>query len=220
MIRSTSAVVFCLISVSCSAIVRAEHRPSFETLVKPFLNKHCVSCHGVDAQEGDVSFHKLAGVDVDNAELWKRIWEQVSLKEMPPRNESDQPNALERWKLASWITVELQRAMKDKGGFQNHLLPSKGNHLDHELLFGEIPVGLEPSSTPARIWRIHPQEHLTRLNELIAKEPAFDPTKPGLRARGDHIPPNEDGEVKVYYGLDRLIGWVGGTAAYAAAITG
>ena len=198
MIRSTAAVVFCLISVSCSEIVRAEHRPSFETLVKPFLNKHCVSCHGVDAQEGDVSFHKLAGVDVDNAELWKRIWEQVSLKEMPPRNEVDQPNALERWKLASWITVELQRAMKDKGGFQNHLLPSKGNHLDHELLFGEIPDGLEPSSTPARIWRIHPQEHLTRLNELIAKEPAFDPAKPGLRARGDHIPPNEDGEVKVY----------------------
>jgi len=220
MIRLTAAVVFCLIYVSCSAIVRAEHQPSFETLVKPFLNRHCVGCHGDDAQEGDVSFHKLAGVDVDNAELWKRIWEQVSLKEMPPRNEVDQPNALERWKLASWITVELQRAMKDKGGFQNHLLPSKGNHLDHELLFGEIPDGLEPSSTPARIWRIHPQEHLTRLNELIAKEPVFDPAKPGLRARGDHIPPNEDGEVKVYYGLDRLIGWVGGTAAYAAAITG
>src|SRR5690606_36399207 len=34
------------------------------------------------------------------------------------------------------------------------------------------------------------------------------------------IPPNQEGEVKVYFGLDRLIGWVGGTAAYAAAITG
>jgi hypothetical protein len=41
-----------------------------------------------------------------------------------------------------------------------------------------------------------------------------------LRTRGDHIQPNRDGEVKVYFGLDRVIGWVGGSAAYAAAITG
>ncbi len=127
---------------------------------------------------------------------------------------------MERLQLANWITGELERAMKDKGGFQAHLHPSKGNHLDHDLLFGKIPEGLEPTSTPARIWRIHPQEHLTRLNELINREPAYDPQRPGLRTRGDHIPPNRDGEVKVYFGLDRVIGWVGGTAAYAAAITG
>jgi hypothetical protein len=58
------------------------------------------------------------------------------------------------------------------------------------------------------------------LNELINREPAFDPKRPGLRTRGDHIQPNQDGEVKVYFGLDRVIGWVGGSAAYAAAITG
>ena len=43
---------------------------------------------------------------------------------------------------------------------------------------------------------------------------------PGLRTRGDHIPWNNQGEVKVYYGLDRIKGQVGGSAAYAAAITG
>ncbi len=203
-----------------SVVLVAGEVASFDSTVKPFLQKHCVRCHGADTEEGEVAFHTLTGVDVDNAELWKRVWEQVSLKQMPPCSESNLPIAMERLQLANWITGELQRAMKNNGGFQSHLLPEKGNHLAHELVFGQIPEGLEPPSTPARIWRIHPQEHLTRLNELIANEPAFDPARPGMRARGDHIPPNEDGEVKVYYALDRLIGWVGGTAAYAAAITG
>ncbi len=220
MTRLTSFIVLCIVTWPCVAVSVAADRQSFESIAKPFLDQHCVSCHGADAPEANVSLHELSGVNSDNAELWKRVWEQVSLTEMPPKDESDQPNVWERWKLDNWITDELQHAMKDRGGFQTHLLPSKGNHLDHDLLFGDIPDGLEPASTPARIWRIHPQEHLTRLNELIAREPAFDPLKPGLRARGDHIPPNEDGEVKVYFGLDRLIGWVGGTAAYAAAITG
>jgi hypothetical protein len=220
MIRTTSVFGFCVILAMSLSAVRADEPPTFQSLAKPFLQKHCVDCHGADTQEGNVAFHELAGVDASNAELWKRVWEQVALKQMPPKDESNQPAAMQRLQLSNWITGELQTAMKDKGGFQVHLHPSKGNHLDHKLLFGKIPEGLEPASTPARIWRIHPQEHLTRLNELINREPAFDPQRPGLRARGDHIPPNQEGEVKVYFGLDQLIGWVGGTAAYAAAITG
>lgn len=159
-----------------------------------------------------MSLDELRGVDADNAELWKRIWEQVSLKEMPPRKRKNQPEPLDRLKLSNWVTGELEQAMKDKGGFTTHLRPSKGNHLDHDLLFGKLPNGLEPTSTPARIWRIHPQEHLTRLNELISYEPAYDPKNPGMRAHGDAIPANMEGEVKVYFGIDRLIGWKGKAA--------
>ena len=220
MTKTNVMLVFCVTVAVSITRVHAEDSPTFETLAKPFLKTHCLDCHGADTQEADVAFHELTGIDAENAELWKRVWEQVALKEMPPRDESSQPNAIDRLRLSNWITDEIQKAMKDKGGFHVHLHPSKGNHLDHDLLFGKIPAGLEPPSTPARIWRIHPQEHLTRLNELINDEPNFDPGKPGLRTRGDHIQPNQDGEVKIYFGLDRVIGWVGGSAAYAAAITG
>ena len=220
MIRKTVIFGFCVIVTASITCVQAESPATFASLAKPFLQKHCLDCHGSDTQEGDVAFHELAGVDADNAELWKRVWEQVALNQMPPKDEDDRPTAMQSLQLSTWITGELQRAMKDLGGFQAHLQPSKGNHLDHDLLFGELPKGLEPASTPARIWRIHPQEHLTRLNALINLEPEFNPSRPGLRTRGDYIPPNREGEVKVYFGLDRVIGWVGGTAAYAAAITG
>jgi hypothetical protein len=198
----------------------AKQKDSFASLAAPFLDEYCFHCHDADTQKGKVALHELDGVSADNADIWKRIWEQVALKEMPPREKERQPAALERVKIANWITSELVKALKEKGGFTSHMRPVKGNHLDHELLFGKLPEGLEPPSTPARIWRIHPQEHLTRLNDLISFEPPHDPSQPGLRAHGDGIPANSEGEVKVYFGIDRIIGWVGGSAAYAAAITG
>lgn len=219
MLRSISlsglGFLFCL----SFATAQAEDT-EFHTLAKPFLQTYCMDCHSSDAAEAGVVLDHLNGVTAENADLWKSVWEQVALKAMPPKDSGDLPKLTDRHRLSLWITAELQVALKDKGGFQTHLLPAKGNHLDHDLLFGKLPKSLPPTSSPARIWRLHPIEHLTRLSSLINAEPPFDPSKPGKRAHGDFVPPNQDGEVKVYYGLDRVIGWVGGTAAYAAAITG
>ncbi len=205
-----------------SASLISDDQVGLDRAAQAFLSKHCLVCHDSETQEGGVSLEGLKTVSFENSDLWKRIWEQVSLNEMPPRDESSRPDALERYEFSQRITGGLVEALKDVGGFRLHLHPSKGNHLDHALLFDrEYSTGqLEPSSTPARIWRIQPQEHLTRLNALINLEPVFDARKPGVRTRGDRILPNPQGEVKVYFGLDRVIGWVGGSAAYAAAITG
>lgn len=203
-----------------TSTARAASPPTFESLALPFLDQYCMDCHDAETQKGDISLEELAAVNSENAELWQSVWEQVALKEMPPKDKKSQPELMDRLRLSNWITSEMERAMKNEGGFHKHHHPTKGNHLDHELLFGEIPTGLEPPSTPARIWRIHPQEHLVRLNDLIDYEPEYDPAHPGVRTRGDAIPWNQDGEVKVYYALDRITGWVGGTAAFAAAITG
>ncbi|MEM1444334.1 MAG: DUF1592 domain-containing protein, partial [Verrucomicrobiota bacterium] len=127
---------------------------------------------------------------------------------------------MERLRFADWIVGELQETMANKGGFTAHLDPDKANFLDHDLLFGEMPEGIElkPTSSPARIWRVTPQEHITRLNELINTEPVYDPEKPGLRTRGDVVPTNHGGELKLYFGTDRIIRWEGGTVAYATAV--
>lgn len=217
--RPSLFLQWCL-ALAVPAIGQSAEPATFDSLAKPFLESHCIDCHGSDAPEAGVSLDQLDGITAENAALWTSVWEQVALKEMPPEPGDEGPALIDRHRLSNWITAELQQAMKDKGGFRSHAMPSKGNHLNHDLLFGAIPDGLEPTSTPARLWRLHPLEHLTRLSSLINQEPAFDPKRPGMRARGDFVPPNQEGEIKVYYGLDRAIGWVGGTAAYAASITG
>jgi hypothetical protein len=182
----------------------------FERLVRPFLENYCMDCHDNETQKGEISLAGLSDVSAKNASMWKRVWEQVALKEMPPRKKENQPELTERLEISNWITDGLTKALKDKGGYNDHQRPTKGNHLDHDLLFGVEHKDLEPTSTPVRIWRIHPQEHLVRLNDLICPKRAYDPKRPGLWTHGDHIPKNLEGEVKVYFGLDRYIGHFGG----------
>jgi len=204
------AVVLTLLFFSLAPLAQAEtgnsEAATFQNRVKPFLTKYCMDCHNSDSMEGTVSLENVQDVSVENVSLWKRVWEQVALKEMPPRTETNQPALMERLELSNWITSGLARAMENNGGFVDHLRPSKGNHLDHDLLFGELSKDLEPASTPARIWRIQPQEHLVRLNDLVLLKRKYHPERPGLWTHGDHIPSSLEGEVKVYFGLDGYIG--------------
>ena len=194
-------------------------RGDFKTFARVFLENNCFDCHDADTTKGDLNLAELGPVDETNAAVWKSIWAQVTLQEMPPKKKS-KVGIIDRLRFSDWVVAELQRVMKDKGGFQAHLDPNKGNFVAHNLLFGPLPKGIRlvPTSSPARIWRVTPQEHITRLNELINTEPAFDPAKPGLRTRGDVVPTNHGGELKLYFGTDRIIRWEGGTVAYATAV--
>ncbi len=213
--------VFALLVAGALTVACAEGSPhTFDSLIEPFLSNYCLDCHDADEPKGDLALDGLTEVTPENAEVWKRVWEQVALKEMPPRKKKNQPVVMDRLHVTNWITSELEKEMAHVGGFHIHHHPKKANHIPHELLFGDLPEGLAPPSTAARIWRIHPQDHLVRLNALINIDQAYDPKRPGVRTMGDHIPWNQQGEIKVYYALDRIKAWVGGSAAYAAAITG
>lgn len=191
----------------------------FKDFAQGFLEQHCIECHDDDTKKGDLSLLDLGPVDETNAAVWKSVWAQVALEEMPPKKK-DQPEVIDRLRFSDWIVAELQRAMQDKGGFHAHQDPKKGNFLAHDLLFGPLPEGIQltPTSSPARLWRVTPQEHITRLNELINTEPEHDPGKPGLRAHGDVVPTNHGGELKLYFGIDNITSVVGGTVAYATAV--
>jgi len=194
-------------------------RGDFKTFARGFLENNCFDCHDSDTTKGDLNLAELGPVDETNAAVWKSIWAQVTLQEMPPKKKS-RVEIIDRLRFSDWIVSQLQREMKGKGGFSAHLDPNKGNFVSHDLLFGLLPKGIRlvPTASPARIWRVTPQEHITRLNELINTEPAFDPAKPGLRTRGDMVPTNHGGELKLYFGTDRIIRWEGGTVAYATAV--
>ncbi len=224
MLRSLSAItlVCCqLASVSAGEPYTPGGKSGrdFNSFAKSFITANCLDCHGESEPEAGLSLHNFDQVDEINAATWRSVWAQVSLKEMPPKD-AEQPKVVERLQFTDAVVSELTRVMRDKGGFKAHLDPDKGNFVDHELLFGSLPkdIQLKPTSSPARIWRVTPQEHITRLNELINKEPDFDPKKPGQRTHGDVVPTNHGGELKLYFGTDRIIAWQGGTVAYATSV--
>ncbi|MEM7698438.1 MAG: DUF1588 domain-containing protein [Verrucomicrobiota bacterium] len=191
----------------------------FYEIADTFFETHCYDCHDDLVAEAGLSLLDLGPVDETNAAVWKSVWAQVALGEMPPKKKPT-PEILDRLRFSDWIVGELTRELADKGGFKAHLDPDKANFVDHDLLFGELPEAIEliPTASPTRIWRLTPQEHITRLNELINTEPEFDPEKPGLRTHGDFVPTNHGGELKLYFGTDRIISWQGGTVAYATSV--
>lgn len=191
----------------------------FDSYGVEFIDNNCTNCHDDEKTEGDLNLLDLGPVNEGNIAVWKSIWAQVALGEMPPKKK-DKLTVIEKLEFSDWVRQEMERVMKDKGGFYAHKSPKKGNFLNHDLLFSPNPKGLklQPTSSPKRIWRVTPQEHITRLSLLINKEAEYNPLKPGLRTYGDAVPTNHGGELKLYFGVDRINGWQGGTVAYATAV--
>jgi hypothetical protein len=213
------ALPFAAVQAEDSYVPGEKPKGDFKSFSSSFLEKHCFDCHDDETTKGDLNLLKLGPLNEINAGVWKSVWSQVALQEMPPKKKS-QPDIIDRLRFSDWIVSELQQAMKDKGGFRAHLDPSKANFVDHDLLFGPLPKGirLSPTSTPARIWRVTPQEHITRLNEFINTEAKYDPAKPGLRTHGDAVPTNHGGELKLYFGIDRIIRVDGGPLTYSTSV--
>lgn len=148
--------IFLLVSVFVLNLSGAEaDKGFFNTSVKPFLEKHCTSCHGEKKKKGNVLLHDIS-FDLANAKdlkRWQAVLEQLALGEMPPEKKP-RPDYNEQSAVIDWIDRELAKsgnvsdlAVKLKG-------PGYGNYISHEKLFsGDIK---EKAWSPARLWRKNP----------------------------------------------------------------
>ena len=81
--------------------------PTFAEVGVPFLQKHCVSCHGKDKQKGDFALHEFRDdLSVLRArKRWRDVVEQVRSGDMPP-DDKPQPSAEEKQRfLASVASI-------------------------------------------------------------------------------------------------------------------
>jgi len=83
----------------------------FAGAVKPFLDRHCVACHGAAKQKGDLRLDTLERdfVGPRNAGHWTEVMDRINSGEMPPRKEP-RPKADEAARVADWIAGQLAEA--------------------------------------------------------------------------------------------------------------
>lgn len=67
--------------------------------IKPFLQRHCVKCHGEMKQKGEVRLDEFDAID---GALWSDIFDQIHHGEMPPEDER-QPSSAERAEIAKLV---------------------------------------------------------------------------------------------------------------------
>ena len=180
-----------------------------EVSPQAFIEKHCIECHDGDTEKGGFNIEALTSVTAGNAVEWQKVWEQVALKDMPPRKK-EQPSHLERMHFVDGVLASLHETSIDQGGFHENLLPSKGNYVAHELLFSDIAKPTEPPSTPSRMWRIHPDAYLVKLKELVHNTPEYNPEYPGQLASGDPVMVSkvatDTGDLRLSLGSDQVMG--------------
>lgn len=174
-----------------------------------FIKNHCIDCHDHETELGGFNIESLKTVTAANMVEWQKVWERVALKEMPPAEEK-QPTHLDRMHFVNGVLAGMQEASKDQGGFHDHLLPTKGNYVDHELLFSDIVKETELPSTPSRMWRIHPAAYLVKLKELVHNTPKYNPKYPGQLASGDPVMVSkvttDTGDLRLSLGSDQVMG--------------
>ncbi len=86
---------------------------AYRELVEPYFRRHCIGCHGPDAQEGEFRIDQLLP-DLSErhvAEKWLEVVNRINKGEMPPADEP-RPDAKQQDAVATWIAGELRRAAK------------------------------------------------------------------------------------------------------------
>ncbi|MDB4520512.1 DUF1592 domain-containing protein, partial [Akkermansiaceae bacterium] len=78
----------------------------FVAQTRPFLEKHCISCHGEDKQKGDIVLHNLNSLDdaLKKHRLLENIIDQVHHEDMPPDDQDVLPSDEERKKFIATLT--------------------------------------------------------------------------------------------------------------------
>ena len=78
--------------------------PAFTEAGVPFLEKHCVSCHGKDKQKGDFALHEFRDdLSVLRArKRWRDVVEMVRSGDMPP-DDKPQPSAEEKQRFLASV---------------------------------------------------------------------------------------------------------------------
>src|SRR6516225_2799332 len=81
----------------------------FDQIVRPFLDAHCVRCHGPSKQKGEFRVDTLPRdlAKMTSAGRWGDVLERLNTGEMPPKGEP-KPKADLSARVVEWVTARLK----------------------------------------------------------------------------------------------------------------
>ena len=115
--------LFCLVSAQAD---------SFEKRMKPFLEKHCVACHGEEKQKGKLRLDNLSMdfSNLESAEQWQFILDELNGATMPPDDEA-QPSKKELTEVLEVLTYEIEEAKKQHEGKDREIVMRRLNKREY-----------------------------------------------------------------------------------------
>jgi mono/diheme cytochrome c family protein len=93
-----------------ASILNAASTDGFESLVRPFVAKNCISCHGNEKHKRDLNLESFISATtlIEERDHWDDVVTKLRHREMPP-DEEPQPPEHQRQAVAEWLARELAR---------------------------------------------------------------------------------------------------------------
>jgi hypothetical protein len=109
-----------------------ESQAVYDRTVKPFLQAHCVKCHG---EEKTLSGLRLDTLGTDflsgkTGDVWREVYDRIGNRAMPPKKEP-RPDGAETLKVADWIIGELRTAEKRANGMSGRIPTRRLNRTEY-----------------------------------------------------------------------------------------
>ncbi|MGE3804338.1 MAG: DUF1588 domain-containing protein [Gemmataceae bacterium] len=140
----------------------ADSRAEYDRAVRPFLAKHCLTCHSSMKPKGDLDLSTLAAdmKTSTSGARWAMVAKRLKEGDMPPR-ERPRPEAASIAAVLNWAHAEAKRANKH---FTRREAYANGNVIPHEILFDAKNV--PPFDGGPRIRRLSPEIYAAFTGEL------------------------------------------------------
>jgi Protein of unknown function (DUF1592)/Protein of unknown function (DUF1588)/Protein of unknown function (DUF1585)/Protein of unknown function (DUF1587)/Protein of unknown function (DUF1595)/Planctomycete cytochrome C len=122
--------------------------PRFEEVVRPFVRKHCSSCHGADKPKGklDLSTFSSAAAVVQNHRVWDRVLERLEAEEMPPDDAPRQPTPHERRAVIEWIRDLREHEASKNAGDPGPVLARRLSNAEYDYTIRDLTgVDIRPT---------------------------------------------------------------------------
>lgn len=120
---------------------------AYRSQIVPFLKKHCLECHGADAQEGDIRFDQFADAKAvaGDEKTWQRTIQMLRSGAMPPEDVA-QPSEQTRRNVVNWIEKTIYNFDCDQEVKPGHITIRRLNRAEYNNTIRDLfGVTLRPA---------------------------------------------------------------------------
>lgn len=120
----------------------------FEQVVRPFLNDHCLACHGPTRQEAKLDLSGATSIAsvVKDHRIWETVLDRIEAEEMPPEKVKKQPSAADRKRVIDWIRAIRDREAKKNAGDPGPVLARRLSNAEYDNTIRDlIGVDIRPT---------------------------------------------------------------------------
>jgi len=123
---------------------------NFAETIKPFLNSHCLACHGQERQEAKLDLSVYSSMeDVTNAHpTWEVVLERLEANEMPPEESKRQPEPVQRAAVVGWIRALRRHDANQNAGDPGVVLARRLSNAEYNYTIRDLTlVDIQPTKT-------------------------------------------------------------------------